>query len=108
MEKILVKVPSSGVFIDRWVEITAGVTRLTHTQQRVLTELIRANPLECTTAARRVVTQRLGFKNLAVTANFIKQLKDKGVLQLQKSGKLTYLPLINPPKGTTNLEFSFE
>ncbi|HAH23902.1 MAG TPA: hypothetical protein DCL77_09105 [Prolixibacteraceae bacterium] len=108
MEKLLVKVPSNGLFIERWIEITAGVTRLTETQQRVLTELLRANKIECTTDARRAVTDKLGFKNLAVTANFIKILKDKGVLLLQEDGKLTYLPLINPPAGTTALEFSFE
>lgn len=107
MGKLLVNIPTQEAFIEHWVQITSGVTRLTETQQKVLVELLKANPTECDTNARRIVTEKLGFKNLAVTANFIKILRDKGVLCPQAEGKLTYSPLVNPPSGTTSIEFEF-
>lgn len=108
MGKLRINIPAEENFIDLWIQVTSGITQLTDTQQKVLAELLKADSVECTTEARKAVTEKLGFKNLAVTANFIKILKDKKVLvKNPETGKLGYASIINPPSGTSSLEFVF-
>jgi biotin operon repressor len=75
-----------------------GVLKLTGTELRVLGAFIDIAPEKpCSSQSRKQVVQLLGFKSVAVLNNFIKSLKDKGVLIFQ-DGQYRFNPVVLPNK----------
>lgn len=106
--KISLKVGREDRF-DAYLELMNGILKLTPTQLKVLAMLIRKNPKSCTPKARQEVTQTMGFKNVAVTNNFIKVLRDKGIItKNEETGLYEYNSSIIPPEEITSVEFAFE
>lgn len=107
-QKINIRV-SEDEKLDAYLELMNGVLKLTPTQLKVLTELIRENPKACTPKSRVEVTSKMGFKSVTVTNNFIKVLRDKGIiLKDRDAGLFHFAGTVVPPKGLESVEFIFK
>lgn len=93
---------------DAYLELINGILKLTPTQLKVLATLVKENPVACTPAVRKEVTRKMGFKNVAVTNNFIKVFKDKGIiLKNETKGIYEYAVTVTPPPEFEAVEFVF-
>jgi Fe2+ or Zn2+ uptake regulation protein len=95
--------------LEAYLELINGILKLTPTQLRVLVILIQENPEACTPAVRHIVTEKMKFKNVAVTNNFIKVLKDKGIItKNERNGVFEYTSTVIPPPDFESVEFTFK
>lgn len=95
--------------VDIYLELMNGIFKLTPTQLKVLKQLVRENPGMCTPLARKNVTESMGFASIKVTNNFIKVLKDKGlIIKDPVSGTFRYDKMVIPPADLEVVEFTFD
>ena len=105
--RVVINVEKEGR-LDAYLELMNSIMKLTGTQLKVLTELVRENPRVCTPQIRHNVTRKMGFKSITVTNNFIKVLRDKGILNRNKLLKTyEYNKAIIPAGEVESVEFVF-
>lgn len=89
-----------------YLQLLNGLLRLTGTELKVLAEFIDYDSYVCAQPlARKIVTQRLKMKNVAVLNNYIKSLKDKGCIYKDATGLYKYNNLVSPKEEVTSIEF---
>jgi len=94
--KVLQINSTSQNFTSDYLTMINGVLKLTGTELKVLAAFIDIAPEKpCSAQSRKQVVELLGFKSVAVLNNFIKSLKDKGVLILQ-DGQYRFNPVVLP------------
>jgi hypothetical protein len=102
--KVLQINSSEESFTRDYLSMINGLLKLTDTELKVLEAFLTIAPEKpCSPDSRKQVTGLLGFKSVAVLNNFIKSLKDKGVLIIDER-EYRFNPLVIPKK---NLQLSF-
>jgi hypothetical protein len=72
---------------------------LTPSEIEVLIDLVEADSVTpCSTRARKKVKEKHGFSSTVVVNNYIKSLKNKGVI-IQTTDGYRFMPLVIPPKS---------
>lgn len=78
-----------------FMSLLNGVFKLTPTELDVLREFIRVDPTQIKGPKCRVeVAKALNFSNVLVVGNYVKALKEKGVINGTRTG-YRYHPIIN-------------
>lgn len=90
-----------------YLSLLNGVLKLTEVELDVLAAFIEIDPFVCaSTTARRMVAERLQMKNVAVLNNYVKALKDKGVIKKDQFGSYKYLDIVSPKTKLDSIEFT--
>ena len=100
---------SPSDFVRDYVELLNGIFKLTPTEVDILVEMIKIDSTKpCGTECRKQIVDVLEFKSTAILNNYIRSLKQKGVIvQNGSSRSYKYHNLIVPSKDLKLLQFSF-
>lgn len=104
MAKVKVPVTLSGK--RDYLVLLNGILKLTSVELDVLAAFLEFDPFVCATkTARKVVAEKLGMKNVAVLNNYVKALKDKGIIRKDTFGNYKYLDIVSPKSQLESIEF---
>jgi predicted transcriptional regulator len=104
MAKISVPVTLSGT--RDYLTLLNGILKLTPVELDVLAAFLEFDPFSCATkTSRKVVAEKLGMKNVAVLNNYVKALKDKGIIHKDQFGSYKYLDIVSPKMSLESIEF---
>lgn len=107
MAKISVPVQlSQDTHVRDYLTLLNGILKLTPVELDVLAAFVEYDPFICASkAARKVVVEKLGMKNVAVLNNYVKSLKDKGCIYKDRTGLYRYNPIVSPREDVESIEF---
>lgn len=104
MAKISVPINLDGT--RDYLTLLNGILKLTPVELDVLAAFLEYDPIVCVSKrARKVVAEKLGMKNVAVLNNYVKALKDKGVIRKDAYGMYKYLDIVSPKTSLESIEF---
>ncbi len=104
MGKVRVPVTLGG--IKDYLILLNGILKLTDVEMNVLAEFLAIDPFTCASkTSRRRVAEKLQMKNVAVLNNYVKALKDKGVIYKDQFGIYKYLDIVSPKMELDSIEF---
>jgi hypothetical protein len=107
MKKLVIPIKKDG-YVETYLQVLNGMLGLAPTELAILGKFIEYDPdVACSTAARKFVVESLEFKNVAVLNNYIKKLKDRGLIINQGNGIYTYAPIVQPGNYTKGIQFDF-
>jgi len=90
-----------------YLTLLNGILKLTAVELDVLAAFLEVDPFICATKnARKMVAEKLGMKNVAVLNNYVKSLKDKGVIYKDQFGSYKYLDIVSPRMELESIEFT--
>lgn len=102
-----VKVPVTLTGTKDYLTLLNGILKLTEVEMNVLAEFLEIDPFTCASkTARRRVAEKLQMKNVAVLNNYVKALKDKGVIYKDQFGIYKYLDIVSPKMELESIEFT--
>lgn len=102
--KISVPVAISGT--RDYLTLLNGILKLTTVELDVLSAFLDFDPFVCATkTARKAVAEKLGMKNVAVLNNYVKALKDKGIINKDSYGNYKYIDIVSPKTELESIEF---
>lgn len=105
MGKVTVPIKLEGT--RDYLSLLNGILKLTEVELDVLAAFLDVDPFVCASkAARRLVAERLQMKNVAVLNNYVKSLKDKGVIYKDQFGSYKYLDIVSPKMELESIEFT--
>ena len=105
MGKISVPVHLSGH--RDYLSLLNGILKLTPVELDVLAAFLEVDPfVAATKTSRKLVADRLGMKNVAVLNNYVKALKDKGIIYKDQFGCYKYLDIVSPRMELESIEFT--
>jgi predicted transcriptional regulator len=105
MGKITVPVAMDGH--RDYLSLLNGILKLTSVELDVLAAFLEVDPFVCATKnSRKIVVEKLGMKNTAVLNNYVKALKDKGVIYKDQFGNYKYLDIVSPRMELESIEFT--
>lgn len=101
-----IKVPVTLNSTRDYLSLLNGILKLTEVELNVLHAFLEIDPFVCaTTNGRRMVAERLEMKNVAVLNNYVKSLKDKGIIYKDQFGNYKYIDIVSPRRELTSIEF---
>lgn len=104
MAKISVPVNLDGT--RDYLTLLNGILKLTPVELDVLAAFLEYDAIVCASKrARKVVAEKLGMKNVAVLNNYVKALKDKGVIYKDSYGSYKYIDIVSPRTTLDSIEF---
>ena len=104
MAKISVPVEITGT--RDYLSLLNGILKLTEVEMDVLAAFLDIDPFVCATkSGRKIAAERLGMKNVAVLNNYVKALKDKGIIRKDTFGNYKYLDIVSPKTTLESIEF---
>jgi len=84
-----------------------GILKLTAVELDVLAAFIEVYPFICASkTCRKIVAEKLGMKTVAVLHNYVKALKDKGLISKDQFGNYKYLDVVSPRTKLESIEFT--
>lgn len=90
-----------------YLSLLNGILKLTAVELDVLAAFLDIDAFVCATkTGRRIVAEKLGMKNVAVLNNYVKSLKDKGVIYKDQFGSYRYLDIVSPKMELESIEFT--
>ncbi len=108
----VVRIPTSDRSLVRdYVRAINGILKLTDREVEVVAAFIRYDQENAATpSARKYVAEELEMKSVAVLNNFVKALKDKGVIVAvpNERNKYTYHPIIRNINNDVCIQIQFE
>lgn len=109
MGKISVPVQlSDDNSVRDYLTLLNGILKLTPVELDVLAAFVEYDPFVCASkAARKVVAEKLGMKNVAVLNNYVKALKDKGIIRKDRYNNYKYIEVVSPKTKLDGIEFVF-
>lgn len=109
MGKISVPVKlSEDTYVRDYLTLLNGILKLTEVELDVLAAFVDYDPFVCASkAARKVVVEKLNMKNVAVLNNYVKALKDKGIIHKDRYNNYKYIDVVSPKTKLEGIEFSF-
>ena len=109
MGKISVPVTlSADTYARDYLTLLNGILKLTPVELDVLAAFVDYDPFICASkAARKVVVEKLGMKNVAVLNNYVKALKDKGIIYKDRYNNYKYIDIVSPKSKLEGIEFTF-
>lgn len=107
MAKISVPVQlSDDTYARDYLTLLNGILKLTPVELDVLAAFVDYDPFICASkAARKVVVEKLGMKNVAVLNNYVKALKDKGIIHKDRYNNYKYIDIVSPKSTLESIEF---
>jgi hypothetical protein len=91
-----------------YLELMNGILKLTPRELDCLLLFMAFDPeVACSTEARISVSREMNFRSVAVINNYVKSLKDKGVIILGDDGLYRYNSIINAPPIVDDIIFRF-
>jgi hypothetical protein len=107
----LVQIPTNSKNLVRdYVTAVNGILKLTEREIEVIAAFIRYDKsLAAAPAARKYVAEELEMKSVAVLNNFVKALKDKGVILPvgDQKNRYTYHPIIRDITDEVTIQIRF-
>ena len=107
----LVQIPTNSKNLVRdYVTAVNGILKLTDREIEVIAAFIRYdNQNAATPSARKYVAEELEMKSVAVLNNFVKALKDKGVILPipDEKNRYTYHPIIREITDDVTIQIRF-
>jgi hypothetical protein len=95
-------------YVEDYLLLLNGMLKLTSTELQVLAAFINYDSTVCASkSARKVVSERLKMKNVAVLNNYVKALKDKKCIYKDRMGLYRYNGLVSPKEPISSIEFIF-
>lgn len=95
-------------FRRKYLELMNGVMKLTPRELDVLEVFLSIDDeVACSKMARKQVVEQLNFKSVSVLNNYVKGLKDKGVILVDKHGVYRYHPITKGKYGLPSVTFKF-
>ena len=109
MAKISVPVQlSPDTQVRDYLTLLNGILKLTAVELDVLAAFVDYDPFICASkAARKAVVETLGMKNVAVLNNYVKALKDKGIIYKDRYNNYKYIDVVSPKTKLDGIEFVF-
>jgi len=105
MGKVTVPITLEGT--RDYLSLLNGILKLTEVELDVLAAFLDVDPFICASkGARKLVAERLQMKNVAVLNNYVKSLKDKGVIYKDQFGSYKYLDIVSPKMELESIEFT--
>lgn len=102
-----IKVPVNLEGTRDYLSLLNGILKLTAVELDVLAAFLDVDPFVCASkTARRIVAEKLNMKNVAVLNNYVKSLKDKGVIYKDQFGSYKYLDIVSPRIELESIEFT--
>ena len=102
-----IKVPVNLEGTRDYLSLLNGILKLTAVELDVLAAFLDVDPFICASkTARRIVAEKLNMKNVAVLNNYVKSLKDKGVIYKDQFGSYKYLDIVSPRIELESIEFT--
>ena len=90
-----------------YLSLLNGILKLTSVELDVLAAFLEVDPFVCASkTARKIVAEKLNMKNVAVLNNYVKALKDKGVIYKDQFGSYKYLDIVSPRMELESIEFT--
>lgn len=90
-----------------YLSLLNGILKLTAVELDVLAAFLEVDPFVCASkTARKIVAEKLNMKNVAVLNNYVKALKDKGVIYKDQFGSYKYLDIVSPRMELESIEFT--
>lgn len=90
-----------------YLSLLNGILKLTTVELDVLAAFLEVDQFVCATkTSRKIVTEKLGMKNVAVLNNYVKALKDKGVIYKDQFGNYKYIDVVSPRMELDSIEFT--
>ena len=90
-----------------YLSLLNGILKLTAVELDVLAAFLDIDPFVCASkTSRRIVAEKLKMKNVAVLNNYVKSLKDKGVIYKDQFGSYKYLDIVSPRMELESIEFT--
>jgi len=107
MAKGKVRVPVTLGGTRDYLSLLNGILKLTAVELDVLAAFLDVDAFICATKkGRRIVAEKLGMKNVAVLNNYVKSLKDKGVIYKDQFGSYKYIDIVSPRMELESIEFT--
>jgi len=107
MAKGKVRVPVTLGGTQDYLSLLNGILKLTAVEIDVLAAFLDVDPFICATKkGRRIVAEKLGMKNVAVLNNYVKSLKDKGIIYKDQFGSYKYIDIVSPRMELESIEFT--
>lgn len=105
----VVQIPTTNIgLVKDYITSINGLLKLTDREIEVLTAFIRFDADQAITpAARKYVAEELNMKSVAVLNNFVKALKDKGVIQKKGKNSHVYHPILRNITQDVIIEIRF-
>lgn len=106
----VVRIPTNSRNLVRdYVLAVNGILKLTDREVEVVAAFIRYDKENAATpSARKYVAEELEMKSVAVLNNFVKALKDKGVIIPVAKNRYTYHPIIKDINKDVSIQIRFE
>jgi len=108
----VVRIPTNNRNLVRdYVRAVNGILKLTDREVEVVAAFIRYDQENAATpSARKYVAEELEMKSVAVLNNFVKALKDKGVIVAvpNERNRYTYHPIIKNIHKDVSIQIQFE
>lgn len=108
----VVRIPTNSRNLVRdYVLAVNGILKLTDREVEVIAAFIRYDKENAATpSARKYVAEELEMKSVAVLNNFVKALKDKGVILPipDQKNRYTYHPIIKDINKDVSIQIRFE
>jgi len=108
----VVRIPTNSRNLVRdYVLAVNGILKLTDREVEVIAAFIRYDKENAATpSARKYVAEELEMKSVAVLNNFVKALKDKGVILPVpgQKNRYTYHPIIKDINKDVSIQIRFE
>jgi len=110
MAKISVPVQlSPATYVRDYLTLLNGILKLTPVELDVLAAFVDYDPFICASkASRKVVVEKLGMKNVAVLNNYVKALKDKGIIFKDRYNNYKYIDIVSPKSTLDSIEFTLQ
>jgi len=90
-----------------YLSLLNGILKLTTVELDVLAAFLEVDQFICATkTSRKIVAEKLGMKNVAVLNNYVKALKDKGVIYKDQFGNYKYIDVVSPRMELESIEFT--
>lgn len=108
----LVQIPTNNRnLVQDYITAVNGILKLTDREIEVVAAFIRYDKENAATpSARKYVAEELEMKSVAVLNNFVKALKDKGVILPvpDKKNRYVYHPIIRDIRDDVSIQIEFE
>ena len=108
MGKISVPVRlGSDTYTRDYLTLLNGILKLTPVELDVLAAFLDFDPFHCATKlSRKAVAEKLQMKNVAVLNNYVKSLKDKGIIYKDAYNSYKYIDIVSPRMDLDSIEFT--
>jgi hypothetical protein len=100
---------TSKSYLRYYLELLNGILKLTPRELDALLLFIEFDKvIACSRDARVYVASQMNFKTVTVVNNYVKNLKDKGVIVYDSDkGGYTYNAILTPPDPSDGIKFKF-